>query len=66
MRKQIMAGMTTQFERELEHSMQRIQEAISPYTRFIRAERENLDEVQTSLSEVETALKLLRAKIGEE
>jgi small GTP-binding protein len=66
MRKQIMAGMTTQFERELEHSIQRIQEAISPYTRFIRAEREKLDEVQTSLSEVESALKLLRAKIGEE
>jgi small GTP-binding protein len=66
MRQQIMAGMTTQFERELEHSIQRIQEAISPYTRFIRAEREKLDEVQARLSEVDSALKLLRVQIGEE
>ena len=64
MRGRIMSGMTTQFERELEHSIQRIQEAIAPYTRFIRAEREKLEEVQTSLGEVESALKLLRAQVG--
>jgi small GTP-binding protein len=66
MRQQIMSGMTTQFERELEHSIQRIQEAIAPYTRFIRAEREKLKEVQSTLGEVESALKLLRAQVGEE
>jgi len=63
MRQQIIAGMTMQFERELADSMQRIQEAISPYTRFIRAERENLEEVQANLSEVESALKLLRVQV---
>jgi hypothetical protein len=66
MRQQIMSGMTTQFERELEHSIQRIQEAIAPYTRFVRAEREKLKEVQSTLGEVESALKLLRAQVGEE
>jgi septal ring factor EnvC (AmiA/AmiB activator) len=66
MRQQIMSGMTTQFERELERSIQRIQEAIAPYTRFIRAEREKLEEVQSTLSEVESALKLLRAQVGGE
>jgi hypothetical protein len=63
MRQQIIAGMTMQFGRELADSMQRIQEAISPYTRFIRAERENLEEVQANLSEVESALKLLRVQV---
>lgn len=66
MRQQIMSGMTTQFKRELERSMQRIQEAIAPYTRFIRAERERLEEMQTTLSEVDLALKLLRAQVGGE
>jgi len=63
MRQQIIAGMTMQFERELADSMQRIQEAISPYTRFIRAERENLEEVQANLGKVESALKLLRVQV---
>jgi len=66
MRQQIMSGMTTQFERELERSIQRIREAIAPYTRFIRAEREKLQEVEAGLGEVESALKLLRAQVGEE
>ena len=66
MRQQIIAGMTAQFERELAHSIQRIQEAVAPYTRFIRAEREKLEEVQANLGEVESALKLLRARVGRE
>ncbi len=66
MRCQIMAGMTAQFERELEHSIHRIREAIAPYTRFIRAEREKLEEMQTTLDEVESALKLLRARVDGE
>ena len=66
MRQQIIAGMTAQFERELAHSIQRIQEAVAPYTRFIRAEREKLKEVQANLGEVESALKLLRARVGRE
>jgi small GTP-binding protein len=66
MRQQIISGMTMQFERELEHSIQHIQEAIAPYTRFIRAEREELEEMQASLSEVESALKLLRVQVGGE
>lgn len=66
MRRQIVAGMTMQFERELEHSIQRIQEAIAPYTRFIRAEREKLEEMRVTLGEVELALKLLRAQVNGE
>ncbi len=66
MRQQVMDGMTTQFERELAHSIQRIQEAIAPYTRFIRAEREKLEEMRASLDEVESALKLLRAQVSQE
>ncbi len=66
MRQQIMSGMTAQFERELGRSIQRIQEAIAPYTRFIRSEREKLSEMQKILGEVEAALKLLRAQVSDE
>lgn len=66
MRRQIMDGMATQFERELTRSLQRIQDAIAPYTRFVRAEREKLEGVHGSLSETASALSLLRARVDEE
>jgi small GTP-binding protein len=66
MRRQIMDGMTTQFERELARSVQRIQEAIAPYTRFVRAEREKLEGVHGSLNQVASTLTLLRARVDEE
>ncbi len=41
-REQLMSGLTNQFEREMKQVISRIQEAIAPYTRFIRAERDRL------------------------
>ncbi len=65
MRQQIMSSMTTQFDLELERSVQRIQGAIAPYTRFVRAERDKLTEMQGSLGEIESTLKLLQVQVGE-
>ena len=43
MREQLMGALTGQFDREVERSAQQVQEAVGPYTRFVRAERERLD-----------------------
>jgi small GTP-binding protein len=63
MREQLMGALTGQFERELERSLHRIQEAIAPYTRFIRAERDRLTETQDELTQIQQGLARLKARI---
>lgn len=53
--------MTKQFERELSDSIQRMREAISPYTRFVRVEREKLEQVASRMEETRGELAKLRA-----
>lgn len=56
LREQLMAGLTDQFEREVDRSAQRIQEAVSPYTRWVRAERERLAEIHGALESAQENL----------
>jgi GTP-binding protein EngB required for normal cell division len=42
LRTQLVASLTGQFDREIESSLRRIDDAVSPYTRFVRAERQRL------------------------
>jgi chromosome segregation ATPase len=59
-----MKVLTAQFDSELTRSVNEIEKAISPYTRFIRAERQHLEETQRDLSEVKDKLETLKASIG--
>ncbi len=63
LRKHLMDGLTSQFDREIDQSSRRIEEAIGPYTRFVRAERTKLTEVRTDLDGVVQGLARLRAKV---
>ena len=63
MRQQLMGTLTGQFERELERSLHRIQEAIAPYTRFIRAERDRLVEAGDELTRIQQGLDRLKVEI---
>lgn len=63
LREKLHETIETQFERELAHSTQEIREAIEPYTRFIRVERDKLVGVQGQLDEVSVALRDLRSQI---
>jgi hypothetical protein len=63
-RKRLMEVLTTQFDRELARSLDEIEEAISPYTRFVRAERRHLEDTQQELEEVREQLERLKAAIG--
>jgi small GTP-binding protein len=64
LRQQLLRTMQRQFASELELMLTRIREAIAPYTRFIRAQREQLITVQRELSDVDVELGRLRAEIG--
>jgi hypothetical protein len=55
-----MEALTTQFAFELDKSLRRIEEAMSPYTRFVRAEREKLTAVRTDLKRIADGLARLR------
>ena len=59
----LMETLSTQFNRELERSVQRINEAIAPYTRFVRAERTKLEETKTDLTAAQKMQSQLRAEI---
>jgi small GTP-binding protein len=64
MREQLMGALTGQFDREVEHGAQKVQEAVGPYTRFVRAERERLTSTREELRRIRTELERLRAAIG--
>src|SRR5262249_22714418 len=56
LRTRLMAALTGQFEREVARSLGRIDDAVAPYTRFVRAERDHLtrtrDEIQMIASDL--------------
>ena len=49
LRSQLDAALSRQFEKELGDSVQRIREAVAPYTRFVRVEREKLERLSSEL-----------------
>ncbi len=65
MRTQLMTSLTAQFDSEVEGSMRRIDEAIGPYTRFVRAEREHLNAAREELNAVTQGLVRLRSRVEE-
>jgi small GTP-binding protein len=62
-RTQLIQTLTGQFEKEINHSIERIQEAIAPYTRFVRAEREKMLEMEGRLKELKLEIDRLKGKL---
>jgi small GTP-binding protein len=65
LREQLMSSMTAAFERELNRSVQRLREAIAPYTRFVRAEQQKLGRVEAELTQISSGLGQIRSRIEE-
>ena len=63
MREQLMGSLTAQFDREVEGSLRRIDEAIGPYTRFVRAERDRLAAASQELGAASEGLARLRSRV---
>jgi len=65
LRQQLMKSLTEQFEHELERSVHRIREALTPYTRFVRAERQRLEEIHSELTTSRDALVTLQGELDQ-
>jgi hypothetical protein len=63
LREQLTTAVTRQFETELLDSIQRLREAIAPYTRFVRVEREKLDKMNSDLNTAKQRLAVLRHEV---
>ena len=63
LRRRLDAAITQQFESELSASVQRIREAIAPYTRFVRVEREKLETLAADLKSAENECQELRRSV---
>ena len=53
-----------QFDTELNRSIERMREAIAPYTRFVRTEHARMTEARSTLAEITGEAESLRAEIG--
>ena len=65
LRRRLDTAITQQFESELTASVQRIREAVAPYTRFVRVEREKLETLAADLQRAEGDWKGLRRSVEE-
>ena len=64
LRTDLIQQLRTEFEKEIERSLQRMSEAIEPYTRFVRAETSRSDQVQQELKTARLELENLRSIIA--
>ena len=65
MRELLGHALRNQFQAEMQRSRERLDTAIAPYSRFVRAERESLHSASETLEGLEQRMLLLRARIGE-
>jgi len=63
LRERLDAAITRQFNNELQDSIQRIREAIAPYTRFVRVEREKLELLDGELARLHNELATLNEDV---
>ena len=52
-----------EFDEEMTGSLQRIREAMAPYTRFVRVERDKLSRIQADLGAAKTTVESLQAQV---
>lgn len=65
LREKLIHALRTQFEHEMERSLHKIEEAIAPYTRFVRAEESKLMQAEAELIRIRTGLEGLRVRVDE-
>jgi hypothetical protein len=64
LRERLMRTLTEQFDAEVDGSVRRIEEAIAPYTRFVRAERGRLEGLHGELERLRDGLGALRRRVA--
>jgi small GTP-binding protein len=64
-RKELTDSLRTQFEKEINRSLQHMHEAIAPYTRLIRSERDKITKCQTELQHLKGEMVRFKGKLEE-
>jgi small GTP-binding protein len=62
LRSRLMSALTTQFSGEAQNVVERMQNGVQPYSRFVRAERERVDKTLNTLDGLRQRLSALRAR----
>jgi exonuclease VII small subunit len=62
-RTQLAQALRGQFKGEIQRSLEQINEAIAPYTRFVRSEKEKLAQAQRRLQDLRREMEQLKGKI---
>jgi small GTP-binding protein len=64
-RKELTDSLRTQFEKEINRSLQHMHEAIAPYTRLIRSERDKIMKCQTELQHLREEMARFKGELEE-
>jgi small GTP-binding protein len=62
LRTTLLETLTTSFHKESENAVERMKNGITPYTRFVRSERERIEKTETVLARLRQKLSSLRAR----
>jgi hypothetical protein len=62
LRTQLLETLTNSFNTEAKNAVERLNEGIAPYTRFVRTERERIEKNESVLADLRQKLSALRAK----
>jgi len=62
LRTNLLDTLTTQFTKESQKAVERLKEGITPYTRYVRSERERIEKNETVLNRLKQRLSALRAQ----
>ena len=62
LKQQLMSALTGQFDKEVERSSRKVNDAVAPYSRFVRAEKEKLEKVDQELKQIRERMLALRAE----
>ncbi|MBE0684744.1 MAG: dynamin family protein [Anaerolineaceae bacterium] len=63
LREQLISTLNTQFNHEMDRSLERINAAIAPYTLFVRSEKDSLDQINEELNQLQIHLLNLEKQI---
>ena len=55
--------MEEQFSKELNSALNRVQDAIAPYTRFVRAEQKNAGTLQEQMTHLDNEVQTLKNEV---
>lgn len=63
LRQRLMDSLSAQFDREVDRSVAGVEEAVAPYSRFVRAEQGKLETVRGELASAGDRIELLRERV---